>query len=191
MSTRFFRSKIVLTTVVAFSGGVLFASGMDLTRYSWAQPTKTTGGQSAVRGPNSPDVAGSFATVAERVTPSVVAIKTVQETGDGPNRDAAIESYRRLAAGYDATVGELLDRELRGRRSFGRLSRDRGLGFTYCFHHALQKCSDFALVRSSRRFMSSSNTAVTSVCRSLATSKNSALDALWQTIMPRPAPPWD
>jgi ubiquinone/menaquinone biosynthesis C-methylase UbiE len=31
------------------------------------------------------------------------AIKTVQETEDGPNRDAAIESYRRLAAGYDAT----------------------------------------------------------------------------------------
>jgi len=79
MSTRFFRSKVVLTTVVAFSGGVLFASGMDLTKYSWAQPTRTTGGQIAARGPNSPDAAGSFATVAERVTPSVVAIKTVQE----------------------------------------------------------------------------------------------------------------
>ena len=31
------------------------------------------------------------------------ATRTVQETGDGPNRDAAIESYRRLAAEYDAT----------------------------------------------------------------------------------------
>ena len=79
MSTRFFRSKIALTTVVAFSGGVLFASGMDFTKYSWAQPSKSTGGQIAVRGPNSPDAAGSFANVAERVTPSVVAIKTVQE----------------------------------------------------------------------------------------------------------------
>ena len=79
MSTRFFRSKIAITTVVAFSGGVLFASGMDFTKYSWAQPTKTTAGQIGVRGPNSPDAAGSFASVAERVTPSVVAIKTVQE----------------------------------------------------------------------------------------------------------------
>lgn len=79
MSTRYFRTKIAFTFAVAFAGGVLFASGMDLTKYSWAQPTKTTGGQNAVRGPNSPDAAGSFANVAERVTPSVVAIRTVQE----------------------------------------------------------------------------------------------------------------
>lgn len=79
MSTRFFRSKIAITFAVAFAGGVLFASGMDLTKYSWAQPTKATAGQVAVRGPNSPDAAGSFANVAERVTPTVVAIKTVQE----------------------------------------------------------------------------------------------------------------
>lgn len=78
MSTRFFRSKFVLTGVVAFAGGVLFASGMDLTKYSWAQPTKGAAVQT-VRGPNSPDAAGSFANVAERVTPTVVAIKTLRE----------------------------------------------------------------------------------------------------------------
>ncbi len=77
MSTKFFRSKIALTFAVAFAGGVLFASGMDLTRYSWAQPAKGAG-QPGARGPNSPDAVGSFANVAERVTPTVVAIRTVQ-----------------------------------------------------------------------------------------------------------------
>jgi serine protease Do len=79
MSTRFFRTKIIAVGAVAFAGGVIFASGMDWTRYSWAQPTKATAGQPAVRGPNSPDAAGSFANVAERVTPTVVSIKTLQE----------------------------------------------------------------------------------------------------------------
>lgn len=79
MSNRFFRSKALLTATVAFAGGVLFASSMDFTRYSWAQPTKGTPPQVAARGPNSPDAAGSFANVAERVTPTVVAINTVRE----------------------------------------------------------------------------------------------------------------
>lgn len=79
MSTRFSRSRFVLTGAVAFAGGVLFASGMDLTKYSWAQPTRGVAGQPAVRGPNSPDAAGSFANVAERVTPTVVAINTLRE----------------------------------------------------------------------------------------------------------------
>lgn len=79
MSNRFFRSKALLTGTVAFAGGVLFASSMDFTKHSWAQPTKGTPAQIAVRGPNSPDATGSFANVAERVTPTVVAINTVRE----------------------------------------------------------------------------------------------------------------
>lgn len=79
MSNRFFRSKALVTGVVAFAGGVLFASSMDFTKYSWAQPTKGATAQIATRGPNAPDAAGSFANVAERVTPTVVAINTVRE----------------------------------------------------------------------------------------------------------------
>lgn len=79
MSTRFFRSKFAVTGVVAFVGGVIFASSMDLTKYSWAQPTKSTAVQPTVRGPNAPDAVGSFANVAERVTPTVVAINTLRE----------------------------------------------------------------------------------------------------------------
>lgn len=79
MSTRFFRSKFAVTGVVAFAGGVLFASSMDLTKYSWAQPNNGATVQLTTRGPNAPDAAGSFANVAERVTPTVVAINTLRE----------------------------------------------------------------------------------------------------------------
>ncbi|MEO7361622.1 MAG: trypsin-like peptidase domain-containing protein [Gemmatimonadaceae bacterium] len=79
MSNRFFRSKALVTGAVAFTAGVLFASSMDFTRYSWAQPSKGSSAQLSARGPNSPDAAGSFANVAERVTPTVVAINTVRE----------------------------------------------------------------------------------------------------------------
>lgn len=79
MSNRFFRSKALATGVVAFAGGVLFASSMDFTKYSWAQPTKGSQQVATRGGPNAPDAAGSFANVAERVTPTVVAINTVRE----------------------------------------------------------------------------------------------------------------
>ncbi len=64
----------------------------------------------------------------------------------------------------DGSVGELLDRELGFGRYAGvglRKPRLRGAGGD--FHQVLQKCRDLACVRSSRRFISSSNTAVTSV----------------------------
>ena len=75
-----YRAKLVLPVAVAFAGGVMFASSMDFTKYGWAQPSKTLpAAQSTVRGPNSPDAAGSFANVAERVTPTVVAVNTIRE----------------------------------------------------------------------------------------------------------------
>lgn len=77
MSTRFFRSKVLIVGVAAFAGGLFVASGMDLTNLSWAQP-----GSSKIQtahGPNGTDSPGSFADVAERVTPTVVAINTVRE----------------------------------------------------------------------------------------------------------------
>ena len=92
----------------------------------------------------------------------------------------------------DATVSELLDDELRRRGGPGWGIDERGLGMVVGeVHHRLQKCSDRACVRNSRRFKSSSKHAVTSVCLPRATSKNIAVDALWHTIIPSPAPPCD
>ncbi|MBX9853934.1 MAG: trypsin-like peptidase domain-containing protein, partial [Gemmatimonadaceae bacterium] len=62
-------------SAVCFAGGVLFASGMDWTKISWAQ--STTGNRPAVvRGPSSPEGTSTFADIAERVTPGVVAVNT-------------------------------------------------------------------------------------------------------------------
>jgi serine protease Do len=80
MSARFSRSKLAGALVVGAAGGVLLASSFDLTKYGFAQSKPMPPvAQAAVRGPNSPDAAGSFANVAERVTPTVVAINTVRE----------------------------------------------------------------------------------------------------------------
>jgi len=63
--------------------GVYFASAMDWTRWSWAQ--KAPGGsQIAVRGPMADGA--SFADIAERVTPTVVAVNTSRTARPTPNR---------------------------------------------------------------------------------------------------------
>jgi serine protease Do len=82
-SSRIVRLSLALTG--AFACGVVFASGLDLTRLSWAQggssvsssPLMPTGGRL-------PEGTASIADVAERVTPAVVSIRatrTVQPRG--------------------------------------------------------------------------------------------------------------
>lgn len=75
--SRKLRLSVALTA--AFACGVIFASGLDLTRYSWAQ-----GGPSANVAPLSPVINGvpsgtnAIADVAERVTPAVVSIRATR-----------------------------------------------------------------------------------------------------------------
>ncbi|MDQ6612743.1 MAG: hypothetical protein M3Y64_09950, partial [Gemmatimonadota bacterium] len=87
MSTQFSRSKLALALLAGAFGGVLLASSLDLTKYSWAQSKPATSAIPAVRGgPMVPAEVGSFANVAERVTPSVVAINTIRDARQVPNR---------------------------------------------------------------------------------------------------------
>jgi serine protease Do len=71
------RIRFVVALVLAFTCGLVFASGMDLTSFSWAQ-----GGTAApvtqVSGRGAPPLGGGtdFSVIAERVTPAVVAIRT-------------------------------------------------------------------------------------------------------------------
>ncbi len=73
------RIRLSLAVTAAFVGGVVFASGLDLTRYGWAQggssasPTLLTPAANGV-----PTGAGSIADVAERVTPAVVSIRATR-----------------------------------------------------------------------------------------------------------------
>jgi len=71
--------------VLSFAGGVFFASGMDFTPFAWAQ-NSSTARPAAVRGPSAPEGAGSFADIAERVTPTVVAVNTTRSARPQQNR---------------------------------------------------------------------------------------------------------
>ena len=77
MAARFSRFRFATVAVLSFAGGVFFASGMDFTRFAWAQ-NSTTGRLVSARGPGAPEGAASFADIAERVTPTVVAVNTTR-----------------------------------------------------------------------------------------------------------------
>ena len=76
MAARFSRFKFATAATLGFVVGVFFASGADLTRFSWAQTTAPL--SNAVRGPGAAEGLGSFAEIAERVTPAVVAVNTTR-----------------------------------------------------------------------------------------------------------------
>ncbi len=71
------RIRLSLAVTGAFVCGVVFASGLDLTRYGWAQvgnsATPLIPVNSAV-----PEGSGSIADVADRVTPAVVSIRATR-----------------------------------------------------------------------------------------------------------------
>ncbi|MCU0647868.1 MAG: Do family serine endopeptidase [Gemmatimonadaceae bacterium] len=80
------RLRFVVALVLAFTCGLVFASGMDLTSFSWAQggaqPTIAT----PVSGRGVPAGGTDFSVIAERVTPAVVAIRT-ERTMRGRDRN--------------------------------------------------------------------------------------------------------
>jgi serine protease Do len=85
MAGPFSRFRFAAAASLGFVVGVYFASGMDWTRWSWAQGA-TTARPVSVRGPSVPDGA-SFADIAERVTPTVVAVNTIRNARPAqPNR---------------------------------------------------------------------------------------------------------
>jgi serine protease Do len=93
MASPFSRFRFATAAVVSFVAGVYFASAMDWTRLSWAQPRA---GQPATRGgPAAPAGTGSFADIAERVTPAVVAVNTTS------NRRARVQMRGRVPQGME------------------------------------------------------------------------------------------
>jgi serine protease Do len=76
-SSRFSRARLAAAVAVAFACGLIFASGFDLTRFSWAQgrvnaPNKPTAAQIAPAA----DMETSFEAVADHARPAVVSIET-------------------------------------------------------------------------------------------------------------------
>ncbi len=85
MPARFSRFRFATVAVLSFAGGVYFASALDFTQFAWAQNAASVR-QVAARGPSAPEGTGSFADVAERVTPTVVAVNTTRNARPSQNR---------------------------------------------------------------------------------------------------------
>src|SRR5215213_11938533 len=87
MSTRYSRARFGAAIVVAFFCGLVFASGFDLTRFSWAQsrvttPTKPAPAQIA----SAAETETAFEAVADHARPAVVSIETERFEKPASNR---------------------------------------------------------------------------------------------------------
>ena len=96
MGSRFSRVRFGVSVVAAFVFGLLFASGLDLTRFGFAQEGK--GGKVASSQVQSLAETGSaFEAIADHVTPSVVSIQTqrVRTTRSRQGQRPGIEDFFR------------------------------------------------------------------------------------------------
>lgn len=103
-STTFSRMKFAGALVAAFLGGLVFASGFDLTQTSFAQQGKSPAVRTVSNEPITPpasvaDLSAAFTSIAERVTPAVVSIqaernpRATPERQQRPNRQPSLEDF--------------------------------------------------------------------------------------------------
>ncbi|HEV8236670.1 MAG TPA: trypsin-like peptidase domain-containing protein, partial [Gemmatimonadaceae bacterium] len=103
MSSRFSRARLAAAVAVAFACGLIFASGFDLTRFSWAQgrvnaPSKPTAAQIAPAA----DIESSFEAVADHARPAVVSIETERFARSNPNiRQRSPRGQQQLPPGME------------------------------------------------------------------------------------------
>src|SRR5580765_47262 len=101
MSTRFPRARLTAAVVVAFSCGLLFASSFDLTRFSWAQASKTPSKPSAQQVQPLVETGNAFEAIADHVTPAVVSIQSERLARSRPtqsqrnNRQPGLDDFLR------------------------------------------------------------------------------------------------
>ena len=101
MSTRFPRARLTAAVVVAFSCGLLFASSFDLTRFGWAQASKTPSKPSAQQVQPLVETGNAFEAIADHVTPAVVSIQSEKLARSRPtqrqrnNRQPGLDDFLR------------------------------------------------------------------------------------------------
>jgi serine protease Do len=144
MAARFSRFRFATAASFGFVVGVLFASGADLTRFSWAQ--ERPGVATAVRGPGAAEGLGSFADIAERVTPAVVAVNTTRTARANPGRPRA-----RAPQGMEDFLeqfGQPQPRDQRGEGSGFLMSSD---GYIVTNNHVVEGADQVNIVLSDGR----------------------------------------
>src|SRR5215217_7815751 len=84
MPTSFSRGRLGAAVVTAFACGLLFASGFDLTRFSFAQDQSKGGKVASSQVQSLAETGSAFEAIADHVTPSVVAIQTTRLASSRP-----------------------------------------------------------------------------------------------------------
>jgi len=86
------RARFGAAVAVAFAGGILFASGFDLTRFGYAQSRGTAAKPTVQEVKPIADASNAFVSIAEHVTPAVVSIQAErdakQKVQRSPRRNA-------------------------------------------------------------------------------------------------------
>jgi serine protease Do len=105
MATKYARARFTASVVVAFSCGLIFASGLDFTRFGWAQQ-KVPPKPSAQAIQPLVETGNAFEAIAEHVTPAVVSIQaerlnrprtnTRQQTPRGQRSPGLEEFFRQF-----------------------------------------------------------------------------------------------
>ncbi len=96
MAPRFSRARLGVAVMTAFAFGFLFASGLDLTRFGFAQDSKGSKVASS-QVQSLAETGNAFETIADHVTPAVVSIQTqrVRTTSRrGPQRPGIEDFFR-------------------------------------------------------------------------------------------------
>ncbi|MDB4879587.1 MAG: hypothetical protein JWL60_1033 [Gemmatimonadetes bacterium] len=76
MTSRYSRARLGAAVVTAFLCGLFFASGMDLTRFGFAQGSGGGAKVASSQVQSLAEIGGAFEAIADHVTPSVVSIQT-------------------------------------------------------------------------------------------------------------------
>jgi len=84
MPTSFSRGRLGAAVVTAFACGLLFASGFDLTRFSFAQDQSKGGKVASSQVQSLAETGSAFEAIADHVTPSVVSIQTTRVASSRP-----------------------------------------------------------------------------------------------------------
>ena len=85
MSFRLTRSRILAVGILAFAGGVFFASSMDWTDHLFAQGSPSAARPRQEQVQTLADASNAFVSISEHVTPAVVAISAERDARVRPN----------------------------------------------------------------------------------------------------------
>ena len=112
MSTNLTRPRIIAVAIMAFAGGVLFASSMDWTKLLVAQ-SRPGAPIVSVAAPGAADIQGGFAGVAEKVTPAVVSIAAERDArpSANPRQNTPRGRGQQLPPGFEQFFGPQPDQD--------------------------------------------------------------------------------